>query len=153
MVGIWTLMLGALTKVEKFTMKKLLGVVASLIGVLLISSVDVLGDNNQNRGSFPFKSAKEIALGDALALASAIMYGVYTILMAKRVKNEAGVNMLLFFGFVGLFIMFWLVPVLFIFHYIGIEKFSFPSTTRVWIIILVSDHIRPLTRQVCQKNS
>lgn len=134
-------MLGALVKVEKFTFKKLLGVLASILGVLCISSVDILGDNNndQDRGSFPYKSKKEIAIGDALALASAIMYGVYTTLMTKRVRNESRVNMPLFFGFVGLFTLLTLSPGLLILHFTGVEQFSLPPTSRVWIIVLVSN--------------
>lgn len=127
-------------KVEKFTMKKLLGILVSLAGVLLISSVDVFGDNNQSRGKFPYKSTKQTALGDVLALASAIMYGVYTTLMTKKVGNEARVDMQLFFGFVGLFTMLTLFPGLIVLNFTGVERFSFPPTNRVWMIVLVRNN-------------
>lgn len=127
-------------KVEKFTIKKLLGVLASLIGILFISSVDVLWDNNQSRGKFPQKSKKQIALGDILALASAIMYGIYTTLMTKKVRSEARVDMQLFFGCVGLFTMLTLFPGLIVIHFTGVERFSFPPTNRIWMIVLVRDN-------------
>lgn len=74
--GIWTLLIGAGIGVERFTLKKLLGVVASFAGVILISTVDISGENDKNRGSFPHKSPRQIAIGDALALLAAIMYGM-----------------------------------------------------------------------------
>lgn len=103
LLGIWTLFFGALLCVEKFTLRKLIGVLASLAGIILISSVDLTGNNNKNRGSFPRKSHAQLAIGDVLALASALLYGVYATLMKKRIGDEARVDMLLFFGFVGLF--------------------------------------------------
>ncbi|KAL8683770.1 MAG: hypothetical protein Q9186_000256 [Xanthomendoza sp. 1 TL-2023] len=73
--SIWTLLIGASLGVENFTLKKLIGVIASFAGILLISSVDISGDNDKNRGSFPHKSSHQITIGDALALLSAVLYG------------------------------------------------------------------------------
>ncbi|KAG7288835.1 hypothetical protein NEMBOFW57_005194 [Staphylotrichum longicolle] len=119
--SIWTLIFCAITKVEGFTVRKLIGVLASLAGVILISSVDLSGANDDNRGSFPYKSTAQIAIGDAMAFFSAIIYGVYVTVMKRRVGNEERVNMPLFFGLVGLFNVFLLWPGFFILHYTGIE--------------------------------
>lgn len=135
--SIWTLVFGALVRVEKFTFRKLFGVLASLAGIVLISSVDLSGDNDGNRGSFPHKSQRQIAIGDAMAFFSAIMYGVYTVVMKKRIGNEDRVNMPLFFGLVGLFNMIFLWPGFFILHFTEIEMFELPSTSKIWLIILV----------------
>lgn len=123
---------------EGFTLKKLIAVFATLAGVILTSSVDLSWDNEKNRGYFPHKSRKELAIGDMLALASAVMYGVYTTVLKKKVGNEARVNMTLFFGFVGLFNLFLLFPGLVIFHFSGLENFQFPPTKRIWAIVMVS---------------
>ena len=131
-------MFGALLSVERFTLKKLIGVLASLAGIVLISSVDLSGDNDKNRGSFPHKSHGQIAIGDALAFASAILYGVYTTLMKKRIGNEARVDMLLFFGLVGLFNVITLSPGFLLLHYTGAERFQLPPTRRVLTIVLVN---------------
>ena len=136
--GIWTLIFGALIGVEGFTTRKLVGVIASLAGIILISRVDLSGENDQNRGTFPHKSRKQIAIGDTLALASALLYGLYTILMKKRIEDEGRVNMLLFFGFVGAFNLVFLWPGFFLLHFTGVEVFEFPPTKRIWTIILVS---------------
>jgi solute carrier family 35 protein F5 len=150
--GVWTLIFGVVIGVEKFTVRKFLGVVASLVGVILISRVDMSshdesvipppdagagngGDGGQ--GSFPNKTAAETALGDAMAAFSAIVYGVYTIVMKKQVGDESRVNMQLFFGLVGLFNVFFLWPGFVILHLTGIEQFALPPTKRIWTIILV----------------
>lgn len=124
---------------ERFTLKKLLGVLASLAGVILISSVDLSGSNDKNRGSFPHKSQGQIAIGDAFALGSAVFYGVYTILMKIRMGDEARVNMPLFFGFVGVFNVLMLWPGFFVLHFMGVETFELPPTKRILAIVLVSN--------------
>ncbi|MCJ1264589.1 hypothetical protein MMC22_004462 [Lobaria immixta] len=146
--GIWTLIFGASVGVEVFTLNKLIGVLATLAGVVLTSSVDLSGDNEKNRGNFPHKSRKEIAIGDVLAFGSAVMYGIYTTVLKKKVGSEARVNMTLFFGFVGLFNTLVLLPGLVIFHFSGVEKFQFPPTQRIWAIVTVNSIIS-LVSDVC----
>lgn len=137
--SIWTLIFGVLFRVEGFSYKKLMGVMASLAGIVLISSVDLSGkDNDENRGNFPHKSQAEIAIGDAMAFGSAIMYGVYAIVMKKRIGNEDRVNMPLFFGMVGLFNVVFLWPGFIILHFTGVERFALPPTGKIWTIVLVS---------------
>ena len=77
--SIWTLLLGSLMRVERFTLLKLIGVLASLGGVALISMVDVSGETDENRGSFPHKTPRELAIGDVMAFVSAALYGFYTV--------------------------------------------------------------------------
>ena len=136
--SIFTLVFGAFIAVEQFTIKKLIGVLASLAGVVLISSVDISGESDENRGSFPHKSPKQIAIGDALALASAVLYGFYTVMMKKRIRTEDRVNMPVFFGFVGAFNIILLWPGFFVLHFTGVETFEIPPTRRIWAIVLVS---------------
>ena len=137
-VGIWTLVFATCMGVERFTIKKLLGVMASFAGIILTSSVDVSGNNDEHRGRFPHKSPAEIAVGDALALFSAVLYGIYATTMKKRIGDESRVNMPLFFGFVGLFGAVVLLPGFPVLHFTGIEKFELPPSRHVVIIILVS---------------
>lgn len=124
--------------VERFTFKKLLGVLASFAGIILTSTVDISGDNDQYRGKFPHKSPAQIAVGDTLALLSAVIYGIYATTMKKRIGDESRVNMPLFFGFVGLFGAVVLLPGFPILHFTGIEKFELPPSRHVIVIILVS---------------
>ena len=119
-------------------MQKLLGVIASIVGVALTSTDDLLSDD-ANRGLFPHKSHAEIAAGDLLALASAVMYGVYATFMKRRIGDESRINMRIFFGFVGLFSMTLLLPLFPILHFTGIETFEVPPTRHVLAIVLVSN--------------
>jgi solute carrier family 35 protein F5 len=135
--SIFTLLLGCAVNVEIFTIRKLFGVLASLLGVVLISSVDLFGNNDNGRGSFPHKSARQVALGDAMALLSAVLYGVYAVLMKKRIGDERRISMPVFFGLVGLFNVLLLWPGFLILHFTGVEPFELPPTSRVTTIILV----------------
>jgi solute carrier family 35 protein F5 len=136
--SIWTLLCGALMRVERFTLRKFTGVVASLAGVVLISSIDVSGHNDENRGSFPHKTPRELALGDCMAFVSALLYGFYAVFMKKRIGDESKVNMPLFFGLVGLFNVILLWPGLVILHLTSIEPFELPPTNRILVIVLVN---------------
>lgn len=137
--SIWTLIFGAVVQVEVFSYKKFIGVLASLAGIILISSVDLAGpDNDDNRGSFPYKTQAEIAIGNLMAFGSAVMYGLYAVVMKKRIGNEDRVNMPMFFGLVGLFNVIFLWPGFIFLHFTGIEAFQLPPTGKIWTIILVS---------------
>jgi hypothetical protein len=65
------------------------------------------------------------------------MYGVYAVVMKKRIGNEDRVNMPLFFGLVGLFNVVFLWPGFVILHFTGVETFEIPPTGKIWTIILV----------------
>ncbi|KAI9149388.1 putative vacuolar membrane protein [Paramyrothecium foliicola] len=136
--GIWTLILGAMFGVERFSLRKLIGVTASLAGVVLISTVDLSGESDENRGSFPHKSPGQIALGDSMALVSALVYGMYVTIMKRRVGNEEKVDMKLFFGLVGVFNLVLLWPVFFILHWTELEPFQMPPSGRIWTIVIVN---------------
>lgn len=135
--SIFTLLFGVLFRVESFTMRKTFGVMASLAGIALISTVDLSGESDENRGRFPHKSISEIALGDVMALVSAVLYGIYAVFMKKRIGDESRVEMPLFFGLVGLYNVLLLWPGFFVLHYTGVETFEMPPTGKVWAIILV----------------
>lgn len=119
--SVWTLVLGALFKVEAFSASKLVGVLASLFGVGLVATVDLSGSSDENRGSFPHKTMRELVLGNAMAFLSAVIYGVYITMMKKRVGDEEKVNMRLFFGLVGVWTMLFMWPVFVVLHFTGIE--------------------------------
>lgn len=136
--SVWTLVFCAVMRVDAFTVRKLLGVLASLAGVVLISTVDLSGASDEDRGTFPHKSQTSIAIGDGMAFFSAIVYGLYVTVMKRRVGDEDRVDMQLFFGLVGLFNLVLLWPGFFILHWTQIEPFGWPPSGQVWAIILVS---------------
>ncbi|KAI0534633.1 hypothetical protein GGR58DRAFT_515997 [Xylaria digitata] len=137
--SVWTLIFCAIMKIEPFSARKLVGVLASLSGVILISLVDLSGDgNDDDRGNFPHKTQAQIAIGDAMAFFSAIVYGVYVVVMKIRIGSEDRVNMPLFFGLVGTFNILLLWPLFPILHYTGIEPFELPPSGKIWAIILIN---------------
>ena len=138
--SVFTLLFGTLFRVERFTLRKLLGVCASLTGIALISSVDLSGSSDENRGNFPHKSISEVAIGDGMALISAVMYGLYAVFMKKRIGDESRVNMPIFFGLVGLLNVLLLWPGFLVLHFTGIERFEMPPSARIWTIIIVRLH-------------
>ncbi|KAJ8131551.1 hypothetical protein O1611_g2077 [Lasiodiplodia mahajangana] len=137
--SVWTLIFCAIMRIEAFSLRKLIGVLASLSGVILISLVDLTGDGNDDgRGNFPHKTQSQIAIGDAMAFFSAIVYGVYVVVMKIRIGSEDRVNMPLFFGLVGTFNVLFLWPLFPILHYTGIEPFELPPNGKIWAIILLN---------------
>lgn len=136
--SVFTLIFGVLLAVESFSIPKLIGVIASLSGIILISSVDLSGESDETRGSFPHKSIKELGVGDAMALISAVLYGIYAVIMKKRMPDEKAVNMPLFFGLVGLFNVLLLWPVFFLLHYTRVETFQMPPGSKVWNVIIIN---------------
>ena len=58
--------------------------------------------------------------------------------MKKRMGNEARVDMMLFFGLVGLYNVIILLPGFLILHYAGVERFELPPTRRILTIVLVN---------------
>jgi solute carrier family 35 protein F5 len=138
--SVFTLLFGALFRVEKFSVRKLIAVLASLAGIALISSIDLSGRDNDadHRGDFPEKTTWELAIGDGLAFMSAIMYGVYAVFMKSRIGDESRVDMPMFFGLVGLLNVVLLWPGFFVLHFTGIEPFALPPAGRVTVIILAN---------------
>ncbi|CAN8095262.1 unnamed protein product [Discula destructiva] len=136
--SVWTLVFCAVMGVDTFTVRKLVGVLASLAGVVLISTVDLSGASDEDRGNFPHKSQTSIAIGDGMAFFSAIVYGLYVTVMKRRVGDEDRVNMQLFFGLVGLFNLVLLWPGFFVLHWTQIEPFGWPPSGKVWLIIILN---------------
>ncbi|KAG8159212.1 hypothetical protein KVR01_010873 [Diaporthe batatas] len=136
--SVWTLIFCAAMRVESFSARKLAGVLASLTGVVLISTVDLSGKSDEDRGNFPHKSQTSIAIGDGMAFFSAIVYGLYVTVMKRRVGDEDRVNMPLFFGLVGLLNLILLWPGFILLHWTDIEPFQWPPTGKVWAIIILN---------------
>ena len=139
--SIWTLLVGSIVGVEKFTLTKLCGVFASIVGIVLISTVDISGKTDQHRGNFPHKTQFQIAVGDSMAFVSAALFGVYAVLIKKRMGDESRVNMPLFFGLVGLMNVVLLWPGFIILHLTGIERFDVPPSGHVLTIVLTNSTV------------
>ncbi|KAF8496660.1 hypothetical protein JB92DRAFT_2817793 [Gautieria morchelliformis] len=138
----FTLAIGRLFVVESPTPTKLVAVLISFIGVLLVSLSDK--SSSDHDAPVPIPSLPTLPryanplLGDVLALASAIFYALYVILLKVRIRSESRIDMQLFFGFVGAINIVALFPLILIMHFTGYEPFEFPSTGKAWGAVLVN---------------
>jgi solute carrier family 35 protein F5 len=77
------------------------------------------------------------ALGVSLCLGSALLYGVYTVLIGQVTPSDEGVfNIRVMFGFVGLFNLVLLAPVIGILHATGTEDLSGLSWNILGLIVI-----------------
>ncbi|KAI9457732.1 hypothetical protein F5148DRAFT_1221968 [Russula earlei] len=144
MSGFFTLIIGRLFQVDQLTLPKIGAVVTSFAGVILVSLSDS-GDAPPRPSSTSgrplltdIQSGRYSLLGDCLALLSALMYAVYVILLKVRIRSESRIDMQLFFGFVGLFNILACWPIGVIFHFIGVERFEPPTSSRAVAGLLVN---------------
>ncbi|KAL9547649.1 hypothetical protein MBANPS3_006067 [Mucor bainieri] len=149
MSGLFTLGIGAIFKVEKMNLIKILAVFVSLIGVSLVSYSDHLSGGDDINDNDPLladqghylSSIPAPLIGDFLALLGAIFYGCYTTLLKLRIGSEDRIDMSLFFGFVGAFNVLLLWPMIPLLNYIGLETFQLPMNATLWVIILLNAFI------------
>lgn len=125
----FTMLVGYLVGQETFNRTKITSLVGLFVGVLCVT----LNDNPQISDSTPFQ---QILAGDMLALLGALCYGVYSILLKLKVKEDSRMDMKLFFGYVGVFNTVILWPSLLVVHYLGLETFELPPAKSIWFVLL-----------------
>lgn len=126
----FTLIIGSVFKIERFTYAKLGALCLSILGVCLVT---------RSLGSEP--ASKDSMLGNLLALGSALLYGVYSTLLKVKVGQESNLDSKLFLGFVGLFNIVVLWPLLILLHYWGVETFELPGSFKIWALLLINGSI------------
>ncbi|KAF5092969.1 hypothetical protein D0Z00_004317 [Geotrichum galactomycetum] len=132
----FTLIIGALFRVETITTQKVLALVVSIVGLYLITVSSAATSDDDTNDAVTYSNAW---LGNLMALLSAVVYGLYTTLLKVCIgDNESRINMYLFFGFVGLFNIILLWPVITLFNYLGVETFELPGSLHVWVIVLAN---------------
>ncbi|XP_037085403.1 solute carrier family 35 member F5-like [Pollicipes pollicipes] len=125
--GLFTLLLAATfpsTPGDKFTVSKLLATAVNIAGVVVVSLSELSGE---------FR----IPAGALWALAGALLYAAYIVLLRARVDHEDKLDLPMFFGFVGVFtvLMFW--PGFLVAHYVGYEPFQLPNAQQ-WLFLVTN---------------
>ncbi|KAK6465784.1 hypothetical protein DFJ63DRAFT_310868 [Scheffersomyces coipomensis] len=140
----FTMIIGYLYAVEKINQNKLVGILLSFTGVLIVTKIDISEDqdNNVDNGNNNLTAL----WGNLLALSGALIYGIYTILLKHKItiKNsykERNLNTHLFFGFVGIFCLIFLWPIIIILHFTKVEVFEIPHTSQVTYLLLINAFI------------
>ena len=77
---LFTLIIGYLVSIEKINQNKILGILLSFAGVLIVTKADATEDNPNTDNS-----ALLILWGNILALLGALIYGIYTILLKFKI--------------------------------------------------------------------
>lgn len=136
----FTLIIGYLVSVESINQNKIMGILLSFSGVLIVTKADT-SDDNPNRNTD--KSTMMILWGNLLALSGALIYGIYTILLKFKTSipnshKERNLNTHLFFGFVGLICFLGLWPILVILHFTKVETWSLPTSREVWTCLVLN---------------
>ncbi|GJE94722.1 DMT family transporter [Phanerochaete sordida] len=125
-VGIWTLVLGRLFRIEALTPVKVLAVATSFVGVVLVSVSD--GSSSGTPAAAPAAHTDPApVLGDAIALLGALICALYMVLFKRRVRDEARVDMRLFFGLMGALNAVGMLPVGLLLHLVGAERLAWPG--------------------------
>nr|XP_006137680.1 solute carrier family 35 member F5 isoform X1 [Pelodiscus sinensis]XP_006137681.1 solute carrier family 35 member F5 isoform X1 [Pelodiscus sinensis]XP_006137682.1 solute carrier family 35 member F5 isoform X1 [Pelodiscus sinensis]XP_014436391.1 solute carrier family 35 member F5 isoform X1 [Pelodiscus sinensis]XP_025034538.1 solute carrier family 35 member F5 isoform X1 [Pelodiscus sinensis] len=130
--GLFTLILAAVfpsNSGDRFTLSKLLAVVLSIGGVVLVylsGSAEKSAEKSAGRG----------AMGSLWSLAGAMLYAVYIVMIKRKVDREDKLDIPMFFGFVGLFNLLLLWPGFFLLHYTGFEAFEIPSKLVLMCIVI-----------------
>ncbi|CEP19559.1 hypothetical protein [Parasitella parasitica] len=133
MSGLFTLGIGAVFKVEKLSIVKVVSVCLSFVGVIFVSYSDQLTRHGVDGYLMPTP-----LIGDLLALCGAIFYGCYTTLLKVKIGDESRIDMPLFFGFVGAFNVLFMWPAFPLLHFLGIETFELPFSPLLWIMVLLN---------------
>lgn len=137
----FTLLVGYLYRIEKINANKILGIVLSFGGVLIVTKIDSMAD------TVPSGTSALLALwGNLLALVGALVYGVYTILLKHKITRpnstqERTLNTHLFFGFVGLYCLVFFWPFILLLHFTLVETFALPKGSHVLTLLGVNAFI------------
>mmetsp|Transcript_42545 Transcript_42545/g.70997 ORF Transcript_42545/g.70997 Transcript_42545/m.70997 type:complete len:422 (-) Transcript_42545:50-1315(-) len=98
---LFTFLLSVAVLKEQFTFRKLTGVALCIIGTTMVTVRDSSGADGH-----------ESSIGDLMTLVSAMLYAVYTVALRKMLPDDERISTALFFGYVGLFNLVFLAPVL-----------------------------------------
>lgn len=113
---------------EIFSCLKLIAMIAWAGGVVLIAYADNQSSEGRNQ-----------ILGDILGIISAMLLGLYSILLVKLIpiEMEEKVSFFNILGLLGLFCMITFWPLLLIFHYTGLETLELP-TGKVYLYLAIN---------------
>ena len=123
--GFFTLIIGWALNVEIMNFTKILAVLVSVGGVLLL-------------GWHEFRAMDNRFLGNALALLGAVLYGVYSVYLKKVSEDESRISMPLLFAFGGLYTLLLSWPIVIVLHLTAIETLAMPPSWEIVGLIIAN---------------
>ncbi|XP_065183424.1 uncharacterized protein LOC135814254 isoform X1 [Sycon ciliatum] len=149
--SLFVLVLGAFLSADsadRFNPSKLFIVFICCAGVALVGYSDSAAKAS--------KSDKGVTLdlGVLYSLIGALFYATYVVLLKRYVKDLNRLVVPLFFGFVGMWCVVLLWPMLLIFNYTGVEKFELPNqvhgngTEYIWEVLVINGLVGTVLSEV-----
>merc|ERR1719433_675587 len=123
---LFTLLLSAIfpsTSLDRISLTKLVAVLFTISGVVLVSYSDI-------------KREDGIPMGSLWTLAGALCYSSYIVFLRRKIDHEDKLDVPMFFGFVGFFSFILLWPVFFILHFTNHERFELPSRPQILALLV-----------------
>ena len=115
--SLFTFLFSVLLLSEKFTCFKLSCIVALIAGTAIVTFSDAASQEGGSSSSL---------VGDIMCLISAVLYGLYTVSLRKKIHgDDASVPMTLFFGMMGMLIACFVGPILGIIALSGVHVGTF----------------------------
>ncbi|CAL9735673.1 thiamine-repressible mitochondrial transport protein Thi74p [Monosporozyma servazzii] len=144
----FTLFFGVLFGIDTINIHKLIGLIISLCGIIIIITKSI----GSSTDSFNHLSHKNIIIGDCLALLGALIYGIYSTIFKRSIQKinqqysqfnaiTPQIDIKLVLGFIGLFTLIGFWPILVLFHYTEIETFQFNWDFKIISIIILNSLI------------
>lgn len=136
--SVFTLVLGSMLNIDRFSVKKVICIFISLSGVFLINwSESGKASHGGNNGKY---APSNPILGNSLAILGAFMYAIYLIVM--KIKCGTGnktTNERVLFAWVGVYTFILGIPLLIFVHIQGIEEFQFPPpSNEILFLVLIN---------------
>ncbi len=123
--GFFTLVFGRIMGVEKLSFMKVVAVLISVGGVIVL-------------GISEFKSVDNRMLGNAFAILGAALYGVNSVYLKRATVDESRISMLTLFAFVGFYNLLFSWIGLLVFHFTGLEVFELPPSREIILYLIVN---------------
>jgi len=123
---LFTLVLSAIfpsTQLDKLSLTKVVAVLFTVSGVVLVSYSDL-------------KLEEGIPLGSLWTLSGSIFYSSYIVFLRRKIDHEDKLDVPMFFGFVGLFCFLFLWPLFFVLHFSNHEHFDLPDREQMLALVV-----------------
>lgn len=127
LTSLFTLVLGILTGIEKFSATKCVAACLSVAGAIIIILADDggKGEAGSNR-----------VLGDAVSIISAFIYAAYTTVLKSNAPSEGSVNVAMLLSFIGIITASVAWPGMVALDWIGVEEFEWPSPRTALLLLI-----------------
>lgn len=123
--GFFTLVFGWVMGVEVLSIMRILAVLISVGGVLVLGVPEFLQHGSK-------------ATGNAFALIGAVFYGIFSIFLKRVAIDESRISMPILFAFGGLYTLLLAWPILWGLHYWEIETFMWPQSSKLQAYIAIN---------------